>query len=280
MLGKLIKYEFKATARIFALAYAVVVVLAGITAAILALQPDRSSDLGRIYFGFSTIMTLLFVIAAGAAFLLTFVIIVVRFYRMLGDEGYLWFTLPVTPGQQIVGKLIPAIVWTIVTGVVTAGSVTLVMLHWGFADRVRNIWHGLSAVGFNPGIWLAGGLIFILASLLVNVMVFYAAMATGANLIRSSRLGGSVVAYLIFYVALELVNLLVFFSMFALFSDIVQSVPANHGSVLPDLTATNVATINHAGVLFGTSFGVEYVLLAVVCFFITRHFIGRKLNLG
>jgi len=280
MLGKLIKYEFKVTARIFALTYAVVVALAVLNAGMLALRFDRNSPFGVVYGGASTVMTVLYLIAAFAAVLLTFVIIVVRFYRMLGDEGYLWFTLPVRPGQQIIGKLIPAIVWTIVTAVVTLASVTLVMLHWGFADRLSNIWHGLAAVGFNPGAWLAGGLIFILTSLIVNVMVFYAAMATGANLIRSSRLGGSVVAYLIFYVALELVNLLVFLSMFALFSDVVQAIPPTHGSVLPDLTATNVAAINRAGVVFGSCFGVEYVLVAVACFFITRHFIGRKLNLG
>jgi len=276
MLGKLIKYEFKATARIFVLAYVVVVVLAGVNAAMLSLKPASGSGLDVVYAGASAIMTLLFGIAAFAAFLLTFVIIVVRFYRMLGDEGYLWFTLPVTPTQQIFGKLIPAIVWTIVTAIVTLASSGLVTRRLNWLSRLGDLWRGFAAQGFHPGIWLVCGLVFILASLLVNVMVFYAAMSWGPNLIKSSRLGGSVLAYIIFYCALELLNLAGFMTMVTLFSGTFKATQAIQSIV----TSADASVINHAGLVFGGYFAVEYVALAVVCFFVTRHFIGRKLNLG
>ncbi|MCL2653676.1 MAG: hypothetical protein FWD63_07840 [Propionibacteriaceae bacterium] len=276
MLSKLIKYEFKATARIFLLTYAVVVVLAGVNAALLSLQPSGSSSLGMVYAGISTMMSLLYGIAAFAAFLLTIVIIVVRFYRMLGDEGYLWFTLPVTPTQQIFGKLIPAIVWTIVTSVIALASVGLVTYRVNWPSQLGPIWRSLASQGFNPGVWLVCGLVFILISLLVNVMLFYAAMAWGPNLIKSSRLGGSVVAYIIIYCALEVLNLIGFLVMVVVFSktfNAMQTIPSV-------LTSADVAAINQAGLVFGGYFAVEYLVLAVVGFFITRHFIGRKLNLS
>jgi len=276
MLGKLIKYEFKATAPIFLLTYAVVVVLAGVNAAMLALRPGSNSTLGLLYSGASTVMTLLYGIAAFAAFLLTFVIVIVRFYRMLGDEGYLWFTLPVTPTQQIFGKLIPAVVWTIVTAVVTVASVGLATLHLKWLSQLGAAWRGLASQGFHPGVWLICGLIFILTSLLVNVMLFYAAMAWGPNLIKTTRLGGSVVAYIIFYCVLEVLNLVGFLVMVALFSGTFKATQ----TIQSVMTSDNVAAINHAGLIFGSYFAVEYLVLAVVGFVITRYFIGRKLNLA
>ncbi|MCL2490553.1 MAG: hypothetical protein FWF36_07520 [Propionibacteriaceae bacterium] len=276
MLSKLIKYEFKATGRIFLLTYVVVVALAGVNAAMLAVRPPSNSGLEVLYAGVSTVTGLLYGIAAFAAFLLTIVIVVVRFYRMLGDEGYLWFTLPVTPTQQIFGKLIPATVWTIVTTIVTLASVGLVTFRANWPSLLGSTWRSLASQGFNPGVWLVCGLVFILFSLLVNVMLFYAAIAWGPNLIKSSRLGGSVVAYIIIYVALEVINLvgvLVMVLMFANTFKATQTIPSV-------LTSADVAAINHAGAVFGTYFGIEYLILAVIGFFITRHFIGRKLNLS
>ncbi|MCL2783555.1 MAG: hypothetical protein FWD80_06255 [Propionibacteriaceae bacterium] len=281
MLKNLIKYEFKGTARIFLLTYVVVVVLAGVNAAMLSLKPPSNPSLDLVYNGASTIMGLLYGIAAFAAFLLTFVIIIVRFYRMLGDEGYLWFTLPVTPAQQIFGKLIPAIVWTIVTTIVTLASVGLVLLGSHWPSQLATTWRGLVAQGYNPGVWLVCGILFILISLLVNVMMFYAAMVWGPNLIKNNRLGGSVVAYIIFYIALEVVNLVVFLLMLPLLTKALDGIQTYHGTMPPPPpTGQEIASLNQLGAVFGGLFGFEYLVLAVVCFIITRYFLTKKLNLA
>ena len=36
-----------------------------------------------------------------------------RFYDLLGDAGYVYFTLPVKPWQHIAAKLVNALVWTL-----------------------------------------------------------------------------------------------------------------------------------------------------------------------
>jgi len=48
----------------------------------------------------------------------------------------------------------------------------------------------------------------------------------------------------------------------------------------PVMTSADVATLNQAGLIFGSYFAVEYLVLAVVCFLLTRYFISRKLNLA
>lgn len=109
MLGKLIKYEYKATARTFIPIYIALLLVAVI---------NRVLRIGNIdvAWGISMIVLVGLFIALGV---LTIIVIVQRFNKnLLGDEGYLMFTLPVKSEQLIVSKLIISIVWTIVSGII------------------------------------------------------------------------------------------------------------------------------------------------------------------
>jgi len=274
MLGKLLKYEFKATARLFLLAYAVLIVLAGVNAAGVAIGPD--SGIGLLVSGVTMV---LYVIAACAVFVLTLVIIVVRFYRLLGDEGYLWFTLPVTPARHILGKLVPAVVWLIATTVVTLASVGLVTLRTGWYKRVRGVWHTAESLGYDPKALLAIGLAFVLIALLLQIMMMYAAMAIGPSLIKSSRLGGSVLAYVILYCVLQVVSLAVV-GLVALALKDALGVTVGAGVNVVFSSDVSPAVVNHAAAVCGASFGTEYLALAVAAFWTARHFMTKKLNLS
>jgi len=281
MLGKLLKYEFKATARIFLLAYLVLVVLAGVNAAILAFKPATASAFSIVFGVMSTLSTTLFVIAAGGVFILTLVIIVMRFYRMLGTEGYLWFTLPVTPAQHIFGKLIPSAVWTICTSVVMIGSIGLATWTTDWRGQLSSAWQTLVAQGYRPAIWVVIVPVFILVSLLMEVMLVYASIAVGPSLLKSNRLGGSVLAFVIGYFILEFVNLIGVLIVSLMLKNLIGPLltfgPGGVSSV--NIGIIDAPMVNHAALVFGGYFGVEYVVLAVVSFLVTRHFIGRKLNL-
>lgn len=109
MLGKLIKYEYKATARTFIPIYIALLLVAVI---------NRVLRIGKIdvAWGISMIVLVGLFIALGV---LTIIVIVQRFNKnLLGDEGYLMFTLPVKSEQLIASKLIISIVWTIISGIV------------------------------------------------------------------------------------------------------------------------------------------------------------------
>lgn len=109
MLGKLIKYELKAGARFFIPIYSVMLVLAatiGFTSDYLFLNEGTSMIFG--------ILTMLFGFVVIAAIVLTVYLLVNRFYKnLLGDEGYLMFSLPASTAEHICAKAITTFIWMV-----------------------------------------------------------------------------------------------------------------------------------------------------------------------
>ena len=112
MLGKLMKHELRATARIM---LPVLGILAG-----LALLANVSIRLLNVVSASAVQALLIFFISAFAfglvaAAVVTLVIMALRFYRsLLRDEGYLQFTLPVTVHDHVWAKLLIAPFWTLI----------------------------------------------------------------------------------------------------------------------------------------------------------------------
>ena len=116
MLGKLLKHEFKATGRVV---MPVLALLVGVTALMTLTGPmywkhiengDSSGVLGMVV----GIMTFSILLAVSAS--ITVFNSIGRFHRnVLGDEGYLTHTLPVTAGQNLLARLIVSVTWTIVS---------------------------------------------------------------------------------------------------------------------------------------------------------------------
>lgn len=101
MLMKLLKYEFQATARMMGPLYLVMLVLA-VGAHIFT---DELGTVGAFLEGLSILVIL-------ACSLVSVVVMVYRFKRnLLGDEGYLMLTLPVSIHQHLWAKLIVSAVW-------------------------------------------------------------------------------------------------------------------------------------------------------------------------
>lgn len=117
MLGKLLKYEFKATARTFLPIYGALILVA---------LGNRLFRMGNINIGFgltTAILVGLFV----ALGVLTLMVTIQRFNKnLLGDEGYLMFTLPATTNELIFSKLITTVIWGILSGII--GVITFIIL--------------------------------------------------------------------------------------------------------------------------------------------------------
>ena len=89
MLSKLLKYELKATGRIFLPLFLALLLFAGINR--FTLSPDEFDAPAMI----SMIM---YIIIMVGMFVMTFIMMIQRFYKnLLSDEGYLMLTLPVKP---------------------------------------------------------------------------------------------------------------------------------------------------------------------------------------
>lgn len=132
MLEKLIKYEYKATARIFIPIYIALLLVAVI---------NRVFRIGNIdvAWGISTLALVGLFIALGV---LTIIVIVQRFNKnLLGDEGYLMFTLPVKSEQLIVSKLIISIVWTIISGIVAFITFLILLCEASLFNEIFTNWN-------------------------------------------------------------------------------------------------------------------------------------------
>jgi len=275
MLRKLLKYEFKATARIFPLMYAALLIVATINALLLPFSDNALSNLldavptlrDIIY----SLSSLTYTIALVAVTVLTAVVIVVRFYRMLGDEGYLWFTLPVNADQQLIAKLICALVWWLATALAVTISVLILALPELIADDFISLRDFIQILFGYPGVtlsWFATLTFYLVSACIYSPLIFFMAMSIGPNLTKS-RLGGSVLAYVIIYIALQVVGVI---RLLFLTGPILS---------FADNMTTSADYYDISGILqiFLNSYSVINLLLAVGFYFITRYFLKNKLNL-
>ena len=123
MLGKLLKHEFRATARVMLPLYLVLLAISLCGNFATRVMEHSSSQLLNLV-GSLTIFA--FFIGLIAVSLMSLYLMISRFHKnLLTDEGYLMFTLPVSVHGLIVSKIIVSTVWFILTGVVDVLSFDL-----------------------------------------------------------------------------------------------------------------------------------------------------------
>lgn len=129
MLGKLLKHEFKGTARLFFPIFLVSIAIALLykifySTADLITTEDYSVFV-RVLLIFLTVVFVLILICVGAS---GEVVSFYRFYKnVFTDEGYLTNTLPVSPIAILSSKLIAATVWSIASVLVSIISIVIVI---------------------------------------------------------------------------------------------------------------------------------------------------------
>lgn len=127
MLKNLLKYEFRATARTYGTIYLALLFVAGLLGFTFRVENDFTES--RVFDVLFTLYDLL----AVALVVVTIITVVHRFTRnLLGREGYLMHTLPVTEAQLVGSKLISSAVWLLASAVV--GVVSLVVMFCVGAD--------------------------------------------------------------------------------------------------------------------------------------------------
>jgi hypothetical protein len=279
MLGKLIKYEFKGTARLILMMYLVVAAMTAVNAILLA-----TSGQDGLHSNLATGVTIvLYVISLIAANVVTIAVIVVRFYRSLGDEGYLLFTLPVSTHEIILSKLATGVVWALCTLAVTIGSfIALFITQWGdiFSDFIVSLNNFFSAAGASVAPWLILIIISILISYVGMFLTFYTAMAIGPHITRN-RLGGSILGFIIVIIVTNVISSVV--SGMAFFS----SAFGNMGTLMFDagytaaqdnpqvLSSISEVALSSAYVALGVS-----VAIYIACYILTHYMLKRMLNLA
>ncbi|MGN0984147.1 MAG: hypothetical protein ACI4OI_04820, partial [Gemmiger sp.] len=127
MLIKLMKHENRAVARFMLPVYIGVTALAFGSALLGCLYRSHTLEYSVTFQVFSAAFEAVTVFGLMALILSCVFFCAHRFFRLLGDEGYVMFALPVKPWQQLAARLLPAIGWTALTVVVTVLLILLMV---------------------------------------------------------------------------------------------------------------------------------------------------------
>ena len=207
MLGKLIKYEVKASARVFLTLYAGLVIFALL---------NRIFGVTEMHTGFLGVLSALLMIGysllVASIFIITFVVMIQRFYRnFLKDEGYLMFTLPVKPWQLIVSKLTVSVMWVFVSSILVTLSVGIMTLNANIVEQLQN---AIQVMNYYIGqIFGSVSLVYIEAFMMMlvgtisSILMIYAAISIGS--LFKNRVLGMFVGFFGTYFAVQLINMLV-----------------------------------------------------------------------
>lgn len=125
MFGKLMKYEMKSLSRGLIPLYGAILAVALINSIMWSFGGDNPTDgtLGGL--SQVTAMLVYFGLCVAIA-VVTFLVVIQRFYKgLLGQEGYLMFTLPVPTWQLTLSKLLGATIMTVLSGIVGILSVVI-----------------------------------------------------------------------------------------------------------------------------------------------------------
>ncbi|MFR4414399.1 MAG: hypothetical protein ACLT4C_03525 [Butyricicoccus sp.] len=172
---KLLKYEWKACARTCLPLYGVLILMSLISRILYVIPKNASLD-----FMLPAIGSMLYMGVMMAAFVVTAVILIQRFYKnLLGSGGYLMFTLPVTVTQHLLSKTIIAVVMIGLSGLSALISIFI------FADMS----FGTLFVDMIKGVARSGGLLFGL-ELLVLAVLGIADMALFVLYVHGARPSG------------------------------------------------------------------------------------------
>jgi len=151
-IGKIIKYEFKHSARILLPLYGVLLILGLITGLSVNLDYNKVLESGNGNFVFNlstqdheayrsliTFFLILTLIALTTAVLVVTIVTLVRRFKqsMLGEEAYLNLSLPATMGEQLWGRFIMDFGWMIMSLVVIILSFMLGMIKLDIPNMLR-----------------------------------------------------------------------------------------------------------------------------------------------
>lgn len=126
MLKQLLKYEFKATKRLYFGLYLALALLSVVLGVSFRQENARvdNTNFGRL----EVILMVLYLSVIFAIAVLCFVNTIQRFYQnLLGREGYLMHTLPVNENQLILSKLFTSMVWVLCSGLVGIVCITVMV---------------------------------------------------------------------------------------------------------------------------------------------------------
>ncbi len=268
MVKKLFKYEAIAYSRTLLPVYAV---LLGV--AVLGRFVQLFESNSTIYNTVNGSSIFAYVVALLACFGFTWVFAIVRFYKNLfTGEGYLSFTLPVTPTQHIFTKCGAAVLFSAISFGVALVSACIITA----GDVLSEV---CKAAGYLFGriptqykadsvFYAIEFVILLLVACATGLLLYYTCIAIGQTF-RKNRILGAVGVYFIYYTLTQILGTV----FIVCFTVLAPHLPLD---ALENWIFNHTDTFVH---LFLCGITVLCAAFGALCFYITRRIMHKRLNL-
>lgn len=292
MLRKLVKYELKSIYKFFFVLYAII-----IAASITFISTIKTSSGALEVLGFSSGLLCMFGMIALSVGLLVFTI--TRFNRsLLGDEGYLMFTIPTSTHNIIWSKAIAILIFNLLSVFVVVLVMILIAYFIGdlnFAQAYTQLGESLNMptsdffkiVFENPRIYLVIvlAIVHILVSIISSTMLIYASISFGQMPAFKKHKNISAIGFFVVFsiVSEYIMTKLGYAGLDAMFS----SFNARYYNLLQSVDQTNISQTMNDVIEIATQYsshfllsflGLSLIVLAIE-YIITYYILDKKLNL-
>ena len=283
MLGKLMKYDLRSGIRTFALIWIGLAALAAINGLTLRItfDGDIQSELARFIITVLPMVLLVVLYVAMGIFMLVFIIN--RFYKgLLGDEGYLMFTLPVSVSEHIGSKLLTSMIFQIgsfAVAVLSGGLLLAVLAPANLREitaAVQDMTDYLAGYPLPAGTgWLiAEFAVYMLIGAAVTILQIYTAISIG-HLAKKNRGWFALLAYVGISIAFSII-------MNGCMSLLLQSDAFPNGLLNWEFYLDDAGWHVQGVGMMASALGI-YIGLALLegtgFFFATRAILSKRLNL-
>lgn len=269
MLGKLIKYEFKATGKIFGLLFGALLILTLLTRFCVYIPFDNS-----VFKLLNGLLTIFYFIAVLGLTMFSIVIVAMRFNRsMLRDEGYLSHTLPVKTWQHLVAKGLTYTVWIIASLIMMLVSVFIFFVGTKKFDRFTHaVNHFMQNV--DKGL-LVLFIVVVILGIVAYIYNFFAALSLGQIFVKHKITG----AVLFFFVLNYAMNFLAVGLMMVL-PDFIVDVNEMDAKINAARTFADIIDAVGSTLYLLLFFGLAVsIILTIVYFAVSNYMLSKKLNL-
>ena len=261
MLGKLMKYEFRATGRVFLPLFAALIIISVVNRLLMNLGLRTPSAI-------STTLTVILIVGIGV---IAFVLTMQRFRNnLLSSEGYLMMTLPTKVENLILSKLFVSTIWFIVSSIVVAAAIlTMALTDISFSflgDAVRYVIENLDITTGQFVIYAIEAFIMAIIGLFSGILMIYTCMSL-SMLVNKRRGLFSFGAFIVISTVLQTITSVIF--SIGITTNLFDAIGR---------TFRNISGFGKSQVVILFMFLLEAILCAVY-FIISRQMLKNRLNL-
>ncbi len=202
MFGKLVKHEFRATARIIPFVFLVTVFLALVHILTVRLNLGILANLSFV---------LVFIMSC-AQVAVTSILVIWRYYKSLySNEGYLTHTLPVAPSKHLWSKLLVGGIWNLAAALLAFGTIAVVistdiqMKDIVTYDKVVQV---MGIQNYQAIFWVIVAAMLVLGVVQTLAETYFAITVGSVSKLHKLGIGGPVLIFFAEYIGLQIINTL------------------------------------------------------------------------